>query len=265
MLEIARFEWGRRVRGTALLSVALLALVALTIGLFPSIRETGAELDAYLETLPPEVARAFVGDVTTLTTIEGYLVSQLYQFAWVILLGIYFAYAAGSTVAGEVERGRADMLLSLPITRARFVVEKFLAFVPAIVALNAVTFAGIYAGIVLVDESIDLADIVAVHGVSVLYLLACAGVGLLASVSFDSIRRAQVVGAGVVFGTFLLDSITYDTDYEWIGALSVSRYFDPAEILVAGDLEWTGVLVLAAVTVGLVAASAIVFERKDIE
>jgi ABC-2 type transport system permease protein len=264
MLEIARFEWRRRVRGTALLSGALLALIALVMALFPSIRETGEELDAYLETLPPEVARAFVGDVTTLATIEGYLVSQLYQFGWVILLGIYFAYAAGSTIAGEVERGRADMLLSLPITRTRFVLEKFLAFVPVIVAVNVVTFVAIYAGIVLVDETIDVGDMAALHGVSVLYLLACAGVGLLASVVFDSIRRAQTAGAGIVFGTFLVDSFTYDTDYDWLGAVSASRHFDPAAILIAGDVDPTGAAVLAVATVALVAASAVVFEHRDV-
>lgn len=264
MLEITQFEWRRRVRGTTLLSAAFLALIALTIGLFPSIRETGAEMDALLETMPPEMTRALLGDVATMTTIEGYLVSQLYQFGWVILLGIYVAYAAAGAISGEVERGRADLLLSLPITRTRFVVEKFLAFVPVIVAINVVTFAAVYAGIVLVDETIDLVDLVAVHGVSTFYLLACAGVGLLASVLFDSVRRAQTVGAGVVFGTFLLDSLTYGTDYERLGAPSASRYFDPATLLVDGTLEWADLTVLAVGTVVLVAASAVVFERRDI-
>lgn len=264
MLEVARFEWRRRIRGTAVLSGALLAFIALTMSLFPSIRETGEEFDAYLETLPPEVARAFVGNVTTLTTIEGYLVSQLYQFGWVLLLGVYFAYAAASTIAGDVERGRADLLLTLPLTRARFVVEKFLALVPVVVAVNVVTFLAIYAGILLVDETIVLADVVAVHAVSVLYLLACAGVGLLASVLFDSIRRAQTAAIGAVFGAFMLETLTYDTDFQWLGAIAFSRYFEPAEILVFGNLEWTNVVVLLAAIAVLLAASAAIFERRDV-
>lgn len=264
MLEITRFEWRRRVRGTALLSAAFLALIALTIGLFPSVRETGAELDALLETMPPEMAHALLGDVATMTTVEGYLVSQLYQFGWVILLGIYVAYATGSTIAIEVERGRADLLLSLPITRTRFVVEKFLAFVPVVVAINAVTFVAVATGVVLVDETINYVDLATVHGVSVLYLLACASVGLLASVLFDSVRRAQTAGAGAVFGTFLLDSLTYGTDYEWLGTLSLSRYFDPAALLVEGTLSWPDVAVLAVGSAVLVAASAVVFERRDV-
>lgn len=264
MFEIARFESARRVRSTAVLSGALLALIALTLGLFPSVRETGEEMDAFLETLPPEVARAFVGNVTTLSTVEGYLVSQLYQFAWVLVLGVYFAYAAASIVSSEVERGRADLLLSLPVTRARFVLEKFLALVPVVVALNVITLAAVLLGVELVDETVVVADVVAVHAVSVLYLLACASVGLLASVVFDAVRRAQTAAIGAIFAMFLLDTLTFDTDYEWLGDVALQRYFDPGALLVAGDLEWGDVAVLVAATAILVAASAVVFERRDI-
>ncbi|QLG49044.1 ABC transporter permease [Natrinema halophilum] len=264
MLEITSFEAGRRFRGALLLSGALIALIALTVGLFPSIQETGADFDAYLESLPPEARRAFVGNVTTLTTIEGYLVSQLYQFGWVLLLAIYYAYAAASTVAGEVERGTVGMMLSLPVTRTRFVVGKFLSLVPGLVLVNAITFLAVYLGVRLVDETIDVPSLFAVHLSSIPYLLACAGVGLLASVTFDSIRRAQTVGAGSVFGLFLLDTFTFDTDYEWLGDVAVSRYFDPGAILVDGEVSLTDLSVLLVAVVVLVVVSSEYFERRDI-
>ncbi|WP_254761841.1 ABC transporter permease [Natrinema marinum] len=264
MLEITSFEAGRRLRGALLLSGALLALIGLTVGLFPSIQETGADLDAYLESLPPEATRAFVGNVTTLTTIEGYLVSQLYQFGWVLLLAIYYAYAAASTVAGEVERGTVGLTLSLPVTRTRLVVGKYLSLVPGVVLVNAITFLGVYLGVVFVDESIDVIDLFAVHAYSIAYLLACAGVGLLASVAFDSVRRAQTAGAGAVFGLFLLDTFTFDTDYEWLGDLAASRYFDPGAILVDGEVAWADLSVLLVAVVVLVVVSSEYFERRDL-
>src|SRR6056297_3193556 len=146
MFEITSFEAGRRLRGSVLLAGALVALIALTVGLFPSIQETGADFDAYLESLPPEARRAFVGNVTTLTTIEGYLVSQLYQFGWVLFLAIYYAYAAAGTVAGEVERGTVGLTLSLPVSRTRVVVGKFLSLVPDVVLVNAITFIAVVLG-----------------------------------------------------------------------------------------------------------------------
>lgn len=264
MFELTSFEVGRRARGALLLAAAMVALIVLTVALFPSIQETGADLDAYLESLPPEATRAFVGNVTTLTTIEGYLVSQLYQFGWVILLAVYYAYAAATTVAGEVERGTIGLTLSLPVTRSRVVLSKFLSLVPSVVVVNAITFIAVYAGVVFVGESIDVAYLFLVHVYSVGYLLACAGVGLLASVAFDSVRRAQTAGAGAVFALFLLDTFTFETDYEWAGDVAFSRYFDPGGILVSGDPSWSDLAVLLTAVIVLVVASAEHFERRDL-
>lgn len=264
MLEITSFEADRRLRGSLLLASALIALIVLTVALFPSIQESGVDLDAYLESLPPEATRAFVGNVTTMTTIEGYLVSQLYQFGWVLLLAVYYAYTAASTVAGEVERGTVELTLSLPITRTRAVVAKFLSLVPGVVLVNAITFLAVYVGITLVDESISAVDLFAVHAYSIAYLLACAGVGLLASVSFDSVRRAQTAGAGAVFGLFLLDTFTFDTDYEWLGDIAFSRYFDPGAVLIDGDVSWSDLSILLIAIIVLVVVSAEYFERRDL-
>ncbi|ELZ05687.1 ABC transporter permease [Natrialba asiatica] len=264
MFEITSFEAGRRLRGSLLLAGALVALIVLTVALFPSIQESGADLDAYLESLPPEATRAFVGNVTTLTTIEGYLVSQLYQFGWVLLLAIYYAYAAASTIAGEVERGTVGVTLSLPVTRTRLVVGKFLSLIPGVVLVNAITFLVVSLGVGLVGESIDVVNLFAVHAYSVAYLLACAAVGLLASVAFDSVRRAQTTGAGSVFGLFLLDTFTFDTDYEWVGDIALSRYFDPGAILVDGDVSWVDLSVLVLAIAVLVVVSSEYFERRDL-
>jgi ABC-2 type transport system permease protein len=264
MFEVTTFETRQRVRGIFLLTAALGALIVLTMAVFPSIESAGVDLDAYLESLPPEARRAFVGNVTSITTIEGYLVSQLYQFGWLLILGVYFAYTAASTVAKEVERTSVDLLLAAPISRTRIVVGKFLALVPTVVAVNALTLVLIWASVAFVGEKVPLVDLVAVHAVSIPYLLACAALGLVASVSFDTARRAQTVGIGAVFGTFLLDSLTFDTDYEWLGDLAFARYYDPGEILVEGTIDWTGVAILLAATVVLMIVAAELFERREI-
>lgn len=264
MFEVTGFETGRRVRGTLLLAAALAVLVALTVGLFPSIQEAGVDLDAYLENLPPEARRAFVGNVTTITTVEGYLASQLYQFGWVLLLGLYYAYAAASLVAPEVEAGVADLVLAHPITRTRYVVGKYLSLVPAVVGVNVLTLFFVLAAVEAVGESVDAVDLLALHAYSVVYLLACAGLGLLASVAFDAARRAQTVAIGGVFGMFLVDTLTFDTDYEWLGDVAFSRYFDVGELLVEGEVDWGGLALLAVAAVVLVVSSAEVFERRDV-
>jgi ABC-2 type transport system permease protein len=81
---------------------------------------------------------------------------------------------------------------------------------------------------------------------------------------FDSVRRAQTAGAGAVFGLFLLDTFTFDTDYEWLGDIAFSRYFDPGAILIEGDASWSDLSILLIAIIVLVVASAEYFERRDL-
>ena len=196
MLEITAFETRRRVRGTLLLSAALLTFAGLIVGLFPSIRESGVDFEAYVESFPPEVQSAFLGSVTDFTTIEGFLAVELYQWLWLLVLGVYFAYVAASTIAGEAESGSLDFLLVNPVSRTRVVVGKFLSIVPSVVAVNALVMLGTLLMVGFIGEELDVWNVLSLHSLSVVYLLACASLGLLASVVFDSARRAQTARRG---------------------------------------------------------------------
>lgn len=263
MLEIAAFETRRRVKGGLALAGLLSALGAMMVAFFPSVEESGAEFEAYIESLPPVFREAF--GVEAFTTVGGFLAAELYQFGWVILLGLYFAYRAGSLVAGDVDRGRMDLLLAAPVTRARVVTEKYLSLLGPMVLANAVPLAVVYGGLVAIGESIDVARLVAVHALSLPYLLACAGIGLALSVTVHDADTAQRAALGAVFGLFMVESVTGPTDVDWLGRVSPTYYYDPTDILVRGDYGLVGAAVLLAAAVALVVASREVFRRIDVE
>ncbi|WP_193570714.1 ABC transporter permease subunit [Halorubellus sp. JP-L1] len=261
MLEFARYYGRRRVKGALAMTAGFALLVALYVWMFPSVSE-GIDLDAYTETLPPALREAF--GLQSLGTIEGFLAAELYAFGWVLLLGVYFAYAAAGLVADDVDRGRMDMLLSLPVTRSRVLLEKFASVLVPLVVVNVVTPVVVALAVLGIDESISLADLAMVHALSVPYLLVAAAVGLLASVVFDRASVAQRVAAGGFFGLFLIDSVTAGTDVAALGALSPSRYYDPTAILVSSEWDFAGAGVLLAGTLVLLAASRTYWQRKDV-
>lgn len=264
MFEITRFELSRRGRGTVYLSIALLAYAALIIGIYPSIEEAGADLESFIEAMPPELREGFIGDASTYTTIEGFLSAEMYQFVMLLVLGMYFAYAAASSIAREIDEGSIDLLLVHPVSRTRVAVGKYLSLFPVIVTVNGVMFLGTWIGIEWIDESIKLMDLFILHAFSIPYLLACASVGFVASVVFSATRRAQMVAAGTIFGMFLLHTVTLNRDFEWVGDLTFARYYDPQDILVNTEYDWTGMAVLLIAAVVLVIVGSEYFERKDI-
>jgi ABC-2 type transport system permease protein len=262
MLETARFEARRHARRAVAVGVVMAGLVALVVGIFPSMQETEG-LESYVEELPDALSAAMGGDVA-FTTIEGFLIIEIYRMTWMLILGAYFAYSSASLVAGEVERGSIELTLMNPVRRRRVVVEKFLSTVPDAAVVSLLTFVGVVASLRAIDESVEMWNLVLLHSVGALYLVACAAFGVLVSCVVDGEQRSQVVGFGGIAGMYVVEAVTRDTDHGWVGRLTVPRYFDPNSILIDGEVNGGETLVLVAVTVVFVWTAAAVFERADI-
>lgn len=256
------YESQRRLRGSLALGVGMSLLGLLMVGFFPSVQESGADLEAYVESLPPAFREAF--GIEAFTTLGGFLAAELYAFGWVILLGLYVAYRAGGSIAGDVERGRMDLLLSTPISRRRVVVESFASLLVPVVVVNAVAFLAVYAGTLLVDEPIPVFDLLAVHLLSVPYLLACGSFGLLLSVSLRRQGLAERVALGLVFALFLVETVASSAGYDAVAALSPTAYYDPTAVLVHGEYALGDAVILLVTTALLVLVSAAVFARVDV-
>lgn len=261
MFETARYEAGRRLRGTATLAGGIAVLVVFFVWYF-SVLDV-EELTGAMESLPPAMLDAF--GIQTIATIEGFLAAEVYNFVWVLGLGLYFAYAAGGLIAGDVERDRMDLLLSFPVSRSRLLAEKFSALVLPIVAVNIVTAAVVYGGVAAIGESIDLGHLVVVHVLSIPYLLACAAIGTLFSVVFDRADTAKRGAVGLVFALFLVKSVTAGADgYEWIQYVTPMHYYQPTPILIDGTYQLADAGVLLAVFIVLLAVSHVIFQRRDV-
>lgn len=261
MFEFTKYDSKKRVKGSLVLTLGLGAVAAFYVLLYPSFTE-GIDLDEYIKNLPPAIVEAF--GLKSLGTIEGFLASELYATMWVILLGLYFAYSASSIIADDVERERMDILLSLPVSRSRIVLEKFLSLLVPIVFLNTIIPVTVYATVTIIGRSLSVMDLVVVHALSIPYLLVCAGIGLVMSVVFDRTSIAQRVSLGLVFGLFLIEAVVSGTDFRWIGGIAPMRYFEPTAILVDGEYDIAGGVILLGATIVLLIASQLWFRRKDI-
>ncbi|XVH33522.1 ABC transporter permease subunit (plasmid) [Haloferacaceae archaeon DSL9] len=263
MFETTWYEAGRRLRGTTIFTLGISVLAAFYIALFPSFQAADIDIDEMIEAWPPALREAF--GLETLATVEGFLAVELYNFVWLILLGLYFAYSAAGLIADDVEHDRMDLLLSLPVSRFRLLVEKFASLVVPIVTVNAVVGAAVYAGVLAIGESISPTSLAMVHLLSIPYLLACAALGLLLSVLVDRADVAKRVAIALVFVLYLLESIATNADgFEWLQYLSPTHYYSPTPILVHDTYAVADAGLLLAVAIGLVVVSGVVFRRRDI-
>lgn len=260
MTAILRNESRKLYRGSLLLVIVFGLLSALYFSVFTSF---AADAEQLMEAFP-EAMFEFFG-IARLHTIEGFIAAELYSFFWVLLLGMYFAYVGGRTIAGDVESRRMDLTLSNPVSRESVLVQKVAALWVPLVVLNVAVPLMVYAGSVLIDYPINPVAIVMVHALGIPYLLVCAGIGVLLSVGIDRARTAQATAIGIVFMQWMVEGASnMDPDYEWIGYAMPSRYYAESDILVHEEYAFfdAGILVLGFLLLILIAGW--IFTARDI-
>lgn len=262
MFETTRYEARQRIKGSLALAGLLSVFAFFIIYLFPSLAESSTEIDSLIESFPEAFQEGFGAE--SFSTIEGFVATELYQFIWILLLGLYMAYTAGGTFAGDIESKRIYLVLATPVSRARLVIEKFLALFTPIIILNLLIPLAVFGGSIAIGYPLDPYFVLAVHVLSIPYHLVCAGIGQVLSVSFSRGNTAQLGGIALIFLLFLIDSVTVGTDFEWLGAFSPARYIDPTEVLLHETVEVGDALLLFAVALLLLLISIIRFQYRDL-
>lgn len=265
MFELTRFEARRHVRQALAVSAGMFGLVVLVVFIFPSFSQAGEDYQEIIAEMPDALQATFGGGDVPFTTLEGFLVFEVYQMVWMMLVGAYLAYAAATLLAGDYEQGNLDILLMTPAPRRQLVAAKFLSMVPDVVLVSLGTFCGVVVGTLAIDESIDLFWLATLHLLSVPYLLVCVAFGLAVSVLFvEKARRAQIVSFAGVAVLYVLEALVQETSYEWVSALMFSHYLSPADVLIRQETDLLGAGVLFGATVLLLVATALAFERTDV-
>jgi len=260
MTSILRNESRKLVRSSVILTSVFALLSVMYLSIFPEFKEEAEELLAAF----PEFFFDMFG-IAELDTIEGFIAAEVYSFFWVILVGIYFAYIGAGFVSKDIKNRKMDLTLSNPVSRESVILQKVGALWVPLLILNVGVTVILYVGTSLIGEPIELISLIMVHLLSTPYLLVCAGIGLLLSIVFKKVKPAQVGAIGIVFILWLIESVSKVVpNYDWVGYISPSHYFDETEILVYQEYSFLDASILVLTFIVLLALSIILFVKKDI-
>ena len=255
-----RNESGKRIRGSLLLTGLLIMLSAFFLVVFPSIQEE-AQL---VEQAYPEYLLELLG-IEELHTIEGFIGGYIFPFIWILLAGIYFAYTSAGMISGDIRTRRMDLTLSNPVSRESVLIQKVAALWVPLVALSVGLLVMLLVGMNVLEETINLGALVMVHLLGVPYLLVCAGIGIVFSVVLERVEKAQAAALVLVFLLWLVDGLSQmNPDFEWVGALTPSRYYDPSAILIHEEYALLDAGLLLVVFFLLLGVAVFIFTRRDI-
>ena len=260
MTAILRVESRKRVRSLLVITGVFAILAAFYFSVYPGFAD---DAEAIAEAFPEWMLEFF--GIDALHTVEGFIAAEMYSFFWVVLIGVYFAYMGANMIAADVDSRRMDLTLSNPVSREGVVVQKVAALWVPLVVLNVGVALIVYVGSVVIGEAMNPVAVAMVHLLSVPYLLVCAALGLVVSVLADRARRARAVALSLVVFLWLLEAVsTLNEDYEWVGAIAPTRYYDETAILVHEEYAFVDAAILLLAFVVLVGLAIALFVRRDI-
>ncbi len=255
-----KWLWDNR-RSLPVWAVAVAGVAALYGTLWPSI--DSASMQQAIHTLPQAVLDA-VGYGGQLTP-AGYLTAQVYGLVDAAILLVFAISAGARLVAGEESSGQLEILMSAPVGRARFSLERFAALVTALVAINVV----LALTLVVVAKATDLEGVgiggFAAMGVQMTaFAILFGGLAFATGAATGSHSAAVAVSAGAAVGAFVANGVLPQVSgLEWTQHLSAFHWLTGNGPLIQGvDLGSVGLFV--ALTGAIVAGGIWLFTRRDL-
>lgn len=242
--------------------IAFAAISALLASFYPAMKVTG--LDELVKNMPPAF-KGLVGDLSLLESFDTYMASQLFDIRLPLIGGIMSIILGLALSSAEEESGELRTTLALPVSRTILLVQKWLAMVVISGVMMLGITAGAYAVLPFVDgASMPLEAFMRLVGLSWLLMLTFGTIPFAAGMIAGKRAVAMAAGVLVVIGSFILttfgQAVDWLADYEKFSLL----YYFPANDIVKGTVEWSNIVVLSALSVGLLIAAILVFRRRDI-
>ncbi len=200
-------------------------------------------------------------NLTTLATF-GLAHPLVFALSWVLVITV-----GTGALAGEVDRGTADLLLALPISRAAMYLGSAAALAVFIAMISMMPLVGLYLAesLFTLEEPLHLARMWPVTAALFALNLAIGGTTLL--FSGWSTRRGRAVGA--VLAIILASELVTLLGHFWdvaarVSFLTFGHYYQPLPIVRADGWPWSDIVVLMAVAVVAAGTGLWRFTRRDI-
>jgi ABC-2 type transport system permease protein len=244
--------------------LGLIALVALTVSVYPSIRDDPS-LNRTLRNLPESVKNLFsFGGQFDLTSPAGYLGSRLFSFMVPLLLLVAAIGAGARALAGEEERGTLDLLLANPVSRRRLALEKLAALAAEVVVLGLILLLSLLVAKSAVGMGIGVGNLAAATAAAVLLAFGFGAISMLVGGATGRRGIATGIAAALAVAAYLVNSLAPQ-----VSALEALQKASPFYHYAAHDplrhgLSGWHMLFLAAVAVAASAVAPLLFERRDL-
>lgn len=252
-----------KVRSIVSWSLGIMAIVAVHLSVYPSIRDSAQEMGDIADAFPEAFRKMF--RMQDYTSEVGYLSTELFTATLpLIFLAVSMSWGARLTTEEEDER-TADLLFTLPFSRSQYLVTRCVAVLAVLLVVSLSLFASLTVGTRILDFSLALSTFFA--GMWVLFLLGLLFASGAAFIGALSGRRSAALGASITLaiGFFVLYSLAPLVD-----SIDATMPFNPLQWTIGTQplirgVDWGYSAIALVLSALFTAGTFVLFQRRDIK
>lgn len=245
--------------------IAAAVFVWMYVALFPSMLEQAATFEEAFSNYPSELWAAFGIEELSFSTIEKFLAIEHFSLVWPIMILFLLISIAGNSLAGEVERGTAEIVLSRSVSRLRIFFGKYLMGIVALIVFTLFSVWSVVPLSQLHGVTYEPLNYVYISVLGLLFGWAVLGLAFMFSSFFSERSKAYMATGGTILIMYVLNiAATLKDSLSGLKWFSFFHYYDHSAALVERHISIEAILVFAGVALITAAIGAWWWRKRDI-
>ena len=229
---------------------------------FPYMSENAA-IFKIVDSMPP-VIKNLIGDVEFVSTPAGFFNLQPFSYFAPIMILFYSVSRGVGVIAGEIENGTLDLLLSKPISRSGVIFQKVLSISLALAIIHVFFLSGMALGLILFK--IDMNIIRLAEAIIALYMLSLSflTISVTAGIIFLNKRKAVGLVSGYALISFLVNAYAPAVNSFQIARIFSPFYYNSGSSPILNGLDLSHLMIQVFIAVFFFMASILIFKKRDL-
>lgn len=241
-------------------------LTLLYVALFPSLQSQTQQLTEVLKSMPENLLKALGSSPAQLSnfTLEALLASKEFSMVFQFLAAILAISLAGNDIAGEIEKGTIEFLLSQPISKTKLYFARFISGAILLAIFSFFSTIIVIPLAAMFHVAYEASVYYKLFFVATLYSIAVYSIAYFLSAMFSSKGKVYGISAGVIvfmYLAFLISALKDNLDK--LKYLSFFHYFSP-DILFENKVDKLGIFIFILIILIFTSIGAIIFSNRDI-
>ena len=206
------------------------------------------------------------GRMLNMAELTGFLGVEFFSWWW-MFAGVIIGYLAVTKITTDYEGKRMDLMFSTPLSRWKYLLEKYLTMIIISIAIVIISFLGLYSGVVQIGQTEQLsADIIFLSTLGFIpFLMFISAIGILTAVYFRRTSIGIGITLGFLFAQFFMYTISgLSSSLDVLKSISIFTYWDYYAVLLEGNFKTMDSIGLVCASLLVVMISLYVFNKKDI-